>query len=126
MKKISLLILILILISSATSPAPTVNFRIMDESGTNALRTSVRFFSLSNPSQSGTNSFAVRNFVRANTNSPLAVELHCGTWRISVGALTWTIEVPCTNGVFEATDLAADNVLRLDDETTDGNFLILD
>lgn len=109
--------------------APSVNFRIMDESGTNALRSSVRFFSLTNPSQSSTNSFAIRDFVRANTNSPLTVNLHEGRWRITVGALSWTIEVPATNppaGSYEATDLADANVLRLDDAATSGSVLILD
>lgn len=106
--------------------APPVNFRIMDESGTNVFRTSLRFFSLSNPSQSGTNIFAVRDFVRANTNSPLQVLLNPGRWRVTAGTLSWVITVPNDGDTHEATDLGTENILRLDDETSSGTALILD
>lgn len=103
-----LLTLALALAPALNLPAPPVNFRIMDESGTNVLRTSVRFSSLTNPQQSSTNIFAQRDFVVANTNSPLLLNLHEGRWRVTVGPLFWTIAMPSTNapsGIWEATEL---------------------
>lgn len=106
-----------ILHSSFCIPAPgaVVRYYIMDQSGTNVLRTSVRFTSLTNPQLGqNTNYLGLRDFALANTNAPLDVTLHSGRWRVTVGPLSWVNSIPDTNGLILASswpDLTWSNAL---------------